>query len=249
MAIIIEDIKFKSGEHNLRGRTYRPQKDGKYPAVAICHGYPGDTKNMDLAEHLALNNIAVLVFYYQGAWGSEGTYRFSNLVPSTKDAVKYLKSLSFVDTERVGLVSHSMGAVPLSNVMSKDKSIKAGVLMSPASDIAKWLAPEAIDNIFKVFLGMAQGKLAYGDESEYKKSMIDAGHKLNPMDKIADIEAPILVIVGSADNVTVPDDCKALYEKATPPKSWSLVDGADHGYSEHRIPLQDKVLEWLQENL
>ncbi|MCW4014693.1 MAG: alpha/beta hydrolase [Candidatus Bathyarchaeota archaeon] len=249
MAIIVEDIKFKSGDINLKGRTYRPEKDGKYPAVAICHGYPGDTKNMDLAEHLALNNIAVLVFYYQGAWGSEGTYRFSNLVSSTKDAVKYLKSQSYVDTERIGLVSHSMGAVPLSNVMSKDKSIKAGVLMSPASDISKWLAPEVIDNIFSRFVGMAKSKLAYGDESEYKKSMMDAAEKLNPMDKIADISAPILVIVGSKDNVTVPDDCKALYEKATPPKSWSLVDGADHGYSEHRIPLQEKVLEWLEENL
>ena len=249
MAIIVENIKFKSGDYNLLGRTYRPKKDGKYPTVAICHGYPGDTKNMDLAEHLALNNIAVLVFYYQGAWGSEGTYRFSNLVTSTEDAVKYMKSLSFVDTERVGLVSHSMGAVPLSNVMSKDKSIKAGVLMSPASDISKWLSKEVIDNIFSIFVGMAKGKLAYGDEPEYKKSMMNAAEKLNPMDKVADIEAPILVIVGSADNVTNPDDCKELYEKATPPKSWSLVDGADHGFSEHRIPLQDKVLEWLQENL
>jgi len=249
LAIIVEDIKFKSNGQSLRGRTYRPAEDGKYPAVAICHGYPGDTKNMDLAEHLALNNIAVLVFYYQGAWGSEGTYSFNNLAPSTEDAVKYLKSQSYVDSERVGLLSHSMGAVPLSNVMHKDKSIKAGVLMSPASDISKWLSAEVIDNIFPIFVGMAKGKLAYGDESEYRKSMMEAAEKLNPMEKIADIEAPELVIVGSADNVTHPDDCKSLYEKATPPKSWSLVDGADHGFSEHRIPLQEKVLDWLQEDL
>lgn len=151
---------------------------------------------MDLAEHLALNNIAVLVFYYQGAWSSEGTYSFNNLAPSTEDAVKYLKSQSYVDSERVGLVSHSMGAVPLSNVMHKDKSIKAGVLMSPASDISKWLSAEIIDNIFPIFVEMAKGKLAYGDESEYRKSMMEAAEKLNPMEKIADIDAPVLVIVG-----------------------------------------------------
>ena len=249
MAIIVEDITFKSRGHNLKGRTYRPAEDGKYPAVAICHGYPGDTKNMDLAEELALHGIAALVFYYQGAWGSEGTYRFDNLVSSTEDAVKYLKKQSYVDTARVGLVSHSMGAVPLSNVMSKDKSIKAGVLMSPASDISKWLAEDVIDNIFTRFAGMAKGKLAYGDDAEYKQNMINAAGTLNPMDKVADIEAPILIIVGSGDHVTLPEDCKALYEKATPPKSWSLVDGADHGYSEHRIPLQEKVVEWLTENL
>jgi cephalosporin-C deacetylase-like acetyl esterase len=249
LAIIVEDITFKSKGNNLLGRTYRPAEDGKYPAVAICHGYPGDTKNMDLAERLALEDIAVLVFFYQGAWGSEGTYRFTNLVTSTEDAVKHLKSLSYVDEKRVGLVSHSMGAVPLSNVMSKDKSIKAGVLMSPASNISKWLAEEVVDNIFKRFVEMAKGKLAYGCKDEYKTDMMNAAKELNPMDKVAEIKAPILVTVGSADNVTVPDDCKALYEKATPPKSWSLIDGADHGFSEHRYPLQEKILEWLKENL
>ncbi len=249
MAIIVEDTTFKSKHQSLKGRTYRPAKEGRHPAVAICHGYPGDTKNMDLAEELALNGIVVLVFYYQGAWGSEGTYRFSNLAPSTVDAIKYLKSLSFVDPERVGLISHSMGAIPLTNVMSSDKTIKTGVLMSPASDISKWLAEGVIDNIFNIFLSMANGKLAYGDKEEYKANMMEAAGKLNPMDKVAEIEASIMVTVGSADNVTHPDDCKALYEKATPPKKWALIDGADHGFSDHRILLQEKVLEWLKENL
>lgn len=249
MAIIVEDITFKSNTFELKGRIYRPAKEGKYPAVAICHGYPGDTKNMDLAEEIALNEIVVLIFYYQGAWGSEGTYRFSNLVPSTIDALSYLKSLDFVDPERVGLISHSMGAIPMTNVMVEDKSIKTGVLMAPASDISKWLVKEVLDNVFPILRGMANGKLAYGDEEEFKKDMSKSPLGLNPMDKVSEIEAPILFTVGSADNVTHPDDCKALYEKATQPKKWALIDGADHGFSEHRLILQKKVLEWLRENL
>ena len=249
MAIQVKDVTFQSDKHKLKGRIYRPEKDGKYPAVAICHGYPGDTKNMDLAEELAINDIAVLIFYYQGAWGSEGTYKFSNLAPSTVDAVKYLKAQPYVDTERVGLISHSMGALPITKVMAEDKTIKTGVLMSPASNISRWLIPEAMDTILPIFLGMAEGKLAYGSAEEYKANMLEAGKTLNPMDRIADIEAPILVVVGSADTVTVPEDCKALYEKATPPKKWAIIDGADHSYTEHRLILQDKVLEWLKENL
>ena len=249
MAIKVEDIRFDSRGNKLKGRTYRPDKQGKHPAVAICHGYPGDTKNMDLAEELALNGYAVLVFYYQGAWGSEGIYRFSNLVTSTEDAVKYLKSLGYVDPMRVGLISHSMGAIPLSNVMNKDESIKAGVLMAPASDISKWLVPGVIDNIFHIFINMAEGKLAHGNADEYKLDMMKAADELNPMEKVADIKAPILITVGSADNICHPDECKALYEKATPPKDWALIEGADHGFSEHRLILQKKILEWLKENL
>jgi uncharacterized protein len=249
LAIIVEDITFKSNNLSLKGRIYRPAKEGKHPAVAICHGYPGDTKHMDLAEELALNGIVTLVFYYQGAWGSEGTYRFSNLTPSTVDAVSYLKSLSYVDSERVGLISHSMGAIPLTNVMSRDKTIKTGVLMSPASDISKWLTKEVLDNIFPMFLGIAEGKLAYGIEEEYKKDMSKAACDLNPMDKVASIEAPIMITVASADKLAPPEDSKALYEKATSPKKWVIIDGADHDYTEHRTVLQKIVLEWLREKL
>ncbi|MBD3173377.1 prolyl oligopeptidase family serine peptidase [Candidatus Bathyarchaeota archaeon] len=249
MGIIVEDITFKSNGHTLKGRTYQPAGEERHPAVAICHGYPGDTKNMDLAEELALNGIATLVFYYQGAWVSEGKYRFSNLVPSTVEAVKYLKSLPYVDPERVGLVSHSMGAVPLTNVMSEDTSIKTGVLMSPAGDISKWLAEDIIDNIFTIFVEMAKGKLDYEPLEEYKEDMIKAAKELNPIDKIVKIQAPIMITVGSADTVTHPDEVQKLYEKATPPKKWALVDKADHGFSEHRILLHEKVLSYLEENL
>ena len=249
MVIIVEDIMFKSNDLNLKGRTYRPSEQGRHPAVAICHGYPGNTKNMDLAEELAFNGIVALVFFYQGAWGSEGTFRFSNLAPSTVDAVRYLKSLSYVDPERVGLVSHSMGAIPLTNVMSRDKTIKTGVLISPASDISKWLEKEVLDNIFPIFIGIAEGRLAYGDGEDYKKDMGKVAFDLNPMDKVASIEAPIMIIVASADNVAPPEDSKALYEKATVPKKFVLIDGADHDFNDHRVVLQEKILEWLRENL
>ena len=140
MTIQVSDITIKNNQQKLKGRIYKPNKKGKYPAVAICHGYPGDTKNMDLAEELALNNIVVLIFYYQGAWGSTGTYRFANLTPSTQTAIRYLKSLDIVDSTRIGLISHSMGALPLTKIMSKDQSIKTGVYMAPASHLPVPLA-------------------------------------------------------------------------------------------------------------
>jgi uncharacterized protein len=249
LEVIISDVTFRDGLYLLRGRFYKPVGDSKFSAVAICHGYPGDTKNMDLAEELALNGVAVLVFYYEGAWGSEGVYRFSNLLSSTQAALSYLKSLEFVDSGRIGLISHSMGAIPLTNVMSKDESVKTGILMSPASDISKWLSKEVIDNIFVIFLEMAKGKLSLGSIDEYKQDMIEVARKYNPIDKISTIKDPLLFIVGSADNITHPDDVKAFYEKASPPKKLAMIDGADHGFSEHRIILIEKILEWLNENL
>jgi len=63
----LENIEFKSAGNILRGRLYRPEGRMRKAAVAICHGFPGDAKNMDLAEELALNGVVALIFYYQGA--------------------------------------------------------------------------------------------------------------------------------------------------------------------------------------
>ncbi len=91
MAIKVENITFKSKAYTLKGRTYRPEKEGKYPAVAICHGYPGRHQEHGPGGRTSAKRDSCAVFYYQGAWSSEGTYRFCNLTPSTVDAVKYLK--------------------------------------------------------------------------------------------------------------------------------------------------------------
>jgi esterase/lipase len=148
----------------------------------------------------------------------------------------------YVDTARVALISHSMGAIPLTNLMSVDERVKTGGLIAPASDTAPWLGEEVIGTLFTVFRTMSEGKLATGDDSEYKQDMIEAAKKLNPMDRVADIKAPIKVIVGSSDDVTKPDTCKALYENATELKKWVLIEGADHSFTEHRYPLHREIM-------
>lgn len=75
----IENIKINHKEHKLSARIYKANGNEPKPSAIICIGYPGDTKYMDQAEELALNEINVLIFYYSGAWRSEGTYLFTNL--------------------------------------------------------------------------------------------------------------------------------------------------------------------------
>ncbi|MCX6649140.1 MAG: alpha/beta hydrolase [Candidatus Bathyarchaeota archaeon] len=242
-----ENVEFTSGGNKLLGRVYRPDGRARRPAVAICHGYPGDTKNMDLAEELALNGVVTLVFYYQGAWGSGGKYSLTKLETGAKDAVAYLRTLTYVDPKRVGLVSHSMGALPLSKTMSIDPTIKTGVLMSPASD-TRAMASKVEENA-KRLAAMAEGKLTGVTYESMMKDLGEVSKATNPVELVKKIKAPIMVVVGSKDNVTPPEACKRVYDAANEPKKWVLIEGADHGFSEHRIPLIRAVLGSLKETL
>jgi dipeptidyl aminopeptidase/acylaminoacyl peptidase len=248
-AIVVEDTIIPCDGVRLLGRMYRPREESVYPAVAVCHGYPGDTKNMDLAEELALNGVVVLIFYYMGAWGSGGEFRLTNLVPSTKAAVKYLRDLNWVDPNRVGLVSYSMGAVPLTKLMSIDPSLKTGVLIAPASDLKPWSEEPYLENIVPVFLKMSEGKMAGWTEERLREDVKVAASKLNPIETVRKIHAPLMVVLGTNDTLTMPSDIRRLYEAANEPKKLVEIEGANHEFSEHRIPLQKAVIDWISSHL
>ncbi len=248
-SIVVEDTSIPCEGVTLLGRLYRPSDESVYPAVAICHGYPGDAKNMDLAEELALNGVSVLIFYYMGAWGSGGEFRLTNLVPSTVAAVKYLRGLDFVDPDRVGLISLSMGAVPLTKCMSVDPSIKMGVLMSPASDLKPWAQEQYLDSIVPVFLKSAGGKLVGWTEEKLRQDVKVAASEMNPIETIAEIHAPLMVVLGTNDTITMPPEVRRLYEAANEPKKLVEIEGADHEFNEHRIPLQKAVIDWVSTHL
>ncbi len=244
-SIVVEDVFIPCEDVRLLGRLYRPNDESVYPAVAVCHGYPGDNKNMDLAEELAINGVAVLIFYYMGAWGSGGEFRLPNLTPSTVAAVKYLRSLDFVDPDRVGLISFSMGALPHTKCMSVDPSLRTGVLMSPASDLKPWSQEQRLESIVPVFLKMAEGKLAGWTEEKLRQDLKAAASELNPIETVTEIHAPLMVVLGTNDTVAMPPDIRRLYEAANEPKKLVEIDGADHEFTEHRIPLQKAVIEWV----
>ena len=248
-SIVVEDMSIPCEGVRLLGRLYRPNDESVHPAVAVCHGYPGDNKNMDLAEELALNGVSVLIFYYMGAWGSGGEFRLTNMAPSTMAAVKYLRGLDLIDPDRVGLVSLSMGAVPLTKCMSLDPSLRTGVLMSPASDLKPWSQEQYLDIIVPVFLKMAEGKLAGWTEEKLRQDVKAAASKLNPLETVRKIHAPLLVVLGTNDTVAAPPDIRRFYVAANEPKKLVEIEGADHEFSEHRIPLQRAVIDWVSSHL
>jgi len=248
--IVVEEVFFQSGGNKIVGRLYRPEHVEKpLPAVVLCHGYPGDTKSMDVAEALAFGGYVALIFYYQGAWGSEGRYSLTKLEENAKDAVEYILSLPFVDPNRLAIIGHSMGAVPVSKVVSVDGRIKTAVYLSPAADFKKFVSSKTRRKHLSHLLKIGGSKLAGLNRESLLEDLRWVYKNSNPINLVGKASIPILIVVGSKDDVTTPRSCRRLYDAANPPKEYREIPGADHSYYRHRTVLIDHILSWLNAHL
>lgn len=96
----------------LAGVIYRANGPGKHPTLLLLHGYPGNERNLDLAQVVRAIGWNVIYFDYRGSWGSQGKFTLMNCVGDVVNVVKfcnrYQDSLK-IDTSNIVLFGHSMG--------------------------------------------------------------------------------------------------------------------------------------------
>src|SRR5271167_766046 len=61
----------------INGLVYSPAGAGPHPTLVICHGLPGNEKNLDLAQAVRRAGWNAVTFNYRGSWGSPGPFRFA----------------------------------------------------------------------------------------------------------------------------------------------------------------------------
>ena len=122
-----------SSNSQLAGMIYRPNGSKKHPTLILLHGFPGNERNLDLAQVVRANGWNVIYFNYRGSWGSEGKFSFKNCVEDVSNVVafcnKYQDSLK-IDTANIVLFGHSMGAWVCHKALEKLPQIKKGFALS-----------------------------------------------------------------------------------------------------------------------
>ena len=118
--------------------------------------------------------------------------------------------------------------------------------MSPVGDISKWITPDGLEYSVNRYYKMGEGKLKGLSIEQLRAELTWAFENINPQKDVKNTTVPILVIAGSEDTSTPPEITRALYETANEPKKWVLISGANHSFSEHRIPLIDNVVAWMK---
>jgi uncharacterized protein len=111
---VMRVVRIPSGGVRLNGVLYVAQGSARHPTVVFLLGFPGDEKNLDLAQAVRRAGFNALVFYYRGAWGSPGSYSYSHVLEDVSAVIDWLRETTtadsmHVDAKRIILVGHSLG--------------------------------------------------------------------------------------------------------------------------------------------
>jgi len=129
----MNELFIPSSGATIAGLIYRANGVQKHPTLIILHGYPGNERNLDIAQVVRAHGWNVIYFDYRGSWGSGGQFSFANCVQDVVNVAafckKYTDSLR-VDTSNIVLFGHSMGGWVCLKSLAQLPGIKKGFALS-----------------------------------------------------------------------------------------------------------------------
>lgn len=221
----------------LRGRLVRPASGENGSIVILFHGFCVDKDEQQgsfkrLALTLADQGIASVRFDFDGTGESDGEFADMSVLTEVEDAeaiLDYVKSLDFVDVDRIGAVGMSLGGVVLSLLAGKHpEDLRAICLWAPAACI--------VDDLKKGFVrGVAFDSqnipetLTFDDGITIGKKYITEAENLDIYGTAKNYQGPVLVIMGDADQF-VPMEYANKYLDIYTHGNMKVIQGAGHGF-------------------
>ena len=255
----MESFQLPSHGALLNAFVYVAAGAGPHPAVVLLHGFPGNEKNLDLAQSMRRAGWDVLFFNYRGSWGSPGNFSFEHSIEDTAAAVAYLRDPAHakalrLDPEHIVLVGHSMGGFMAVETAAADPSVAAVGLIS-AADMAGLIPagtpPTAASSILpRIAASLANEGMSplagCTPDSLARELFTHAAPWSFAASAAADATRPTLVVT-SNDGLAPADDAFAQALRSHGDKAVTTAHlGTDHAYSDERVELTEIVLRWLR---
>lgn len=213
----------------------------KKETVLLLHGYPGNEKNLDLAQELRRNGRNVIYFNYRGTWGSQGEYLYSNCLEDVKKVMDFFSNEENSEKYKVKpksfiLFGHSRGGGIALISGAKDDRVHKIAVYSPGNlgRNFKKLNTEQIE-VHKMRL---KSKFMLNVDPEHfiadVKENVEAYSILNYKSQLK--SKSILILDENARN----KDWIEELENAE-----YILMKTDHSFSDKRLELIEKVSEWI----
>ncbi|MEM7279701.1 MAG: alpha/beta fold hydrolase [Pseudomonadota bacterium] len=248
------ELTIPSNGARLTGFMLSANGAGPHPTAILLHGYPGNEKNLDLAQSLRRAGFNVLFFHYRGAWGSTGSYKLSYLSEDVAAVLTFLKGQGHtmrVDTTRLSVVGHSMGGFAALRAGSREAGLDCVVGLaaanlgayadlsgSDAKDFSRYT-----DGLFMLQNFDGQKALREIRANAERFDVRYYGPGLSGKS--------VLLVAGANDTVITPDIHQGMVDAFLETPGIALTAETlpgDHAFSSSRIQLQRTVINWMNKN-
>jgi pimeloyl-ACP methyl ester carboxylesterase len=255
----IETFQIPSHGAMLNALAYIAEGAGPHPVVLLLHGFPGNEKNLDLAQAIRREGWDVVYFDYRGSWGSPGDFSFTHSIEDTQSAIAYLRDAAHAkklrsDPAYIVLIGHSLGGFMARYVGAQDPTIKAVGLISAADmgvDKVQSLKPgqekEATTRLAAHLAADGMAPLAGCTPESLAKEVIANAAAWNIPNLAPRLANRSVLVITSEDGLAPSNDAfvEALH-KAGATDITTVHMTTDHSYSDQRIALEKAVLEALE---
>ena len=257
------EVTMTSHGSRINGIVYLAAGAGARPVAIFLHGYPGNEKNLDLAQAVRRAGYQAVYFDFRGMWASGGTFSFAHGLEDAEALLAWVRAPSNAakyrfDTDRIALVGHSFGGWLA--LMTAARQPRAVCVAGLAAWNVGWdgqrfpTHPEDRASNLRYFQETtAPGGPVHAVARDLLNEMIRHGMRWDYLEQArATGDRAVLLVAATRDT---PDEDIAMNERMAQAirdaggKHVTLVTyDDDHPFSSHRLALADELVRWLNGN-
>jgi pimeloyl-ACP methyl ester carboxylesterase len=252
------ELALESRGSRVNGLFYLANGKGPHATVILLHGFPGNERNLDLAQVLRRAGMNVLFFSYRGAWGSGGTFSFSHALEDVASAIHWVRADSTVeafgiDPRRVILVGHSMGGWLALMGAAADSSIACIVALdfwNVGGDGRRMRSDRQLDSTMIAYSNglTASGGPLHADSGQSLATEMKTHADLwDPERSARGLSSRSILLLSTTANESHSTLLAALHA-AHARQVTALQWPTDHSFSDRRIRLARTIVGWLKQH-
>lgn len=237
-----------SGGVAINGIAYTAAGAGPHPILVLFHGWPGNEKNLDLAQAVRRAGWTVVTLNYRGSWGSPGRFSFAGNLEDARAALFYLRDPANAaalraDPARIVIGGHSMGGWVTAMIAARDGRLAGAILISAANMGAAGRIPRPA--LIEIARGNSETLAGVTPETMADELRANAD-AFDWTAVAAGLRRAPLLVLSSGDGLAPQTDALVAAVRSGGGSRVSAVHVVtDHGWSDRRIRLQNEVIAWL----
>lgn len=240
-----ENVEFRSASGATIKGWYLRGSPGR-PSIVLMHGLRSNRLAMvDRMRFLRSKGFTVLAFDFLGSGESTGdqlTFGYRESLDA-EAAVRFARERK--PDGKLGVIGISMGGAAF--LLSKEMPAVDAVVL----ELVYPTMEQAVDNRLDKWMFSGARHLSPLLTAQLRIRLGVSAAEIRPIDNVARVKVPVLIIGGASDPFTPAEETKQLFDAANEPKQLWIVEGAGHDdlWKFNAREYQNRVLEFFHANL